>query len=56
MCMGRHTYLPCGQIKRNQAPVVQKVDSTIHQINRYPVDGAIGCPHTYPRDDDLSSG
>ena len=27
-----------------QAPVVQKLDSTIHQINHYPVDNAIGFP------------
>ena len=57
MFMGRHTYLPSGYIKRNQAPVVQKVDSTIHRINLYPVDSAIiGFPNTYPRDDDLSNG
>ena len=56
MCMGRRTYLPCGLIKRNQAPGVQKVESAIHQINRYPVDGAMGFPNTYLRDDDLSNG
>ena len=57
MFMGRHTYLPSGYIKRNQAPVVQKVDSAIHQINLYPVDSAIiGFPNTYPPDDDLSNG
>ena len=57
MFMGRHTYLPSGYIKRNQAPVVQKVDSAIHRINLYPVDSAIiGFPNTYPRDDDLSNG
>ena len=32
------------------------VDSAIHQINRYPVDGAMGFPNTYLRDDDLSDG
>ena len=42
MCMGRHIYLPSGYIKRNQAPVVQKVDSTIHWVNRYPVVSAFG--------------
>ena len=57
MFMGRHTYLPSGYIKRNQAPVVQKVDSAIHRINLYPVDSAIiGFPNMYPRDDDLSNG
>ena len=39
-----------------QAPVVQKVYSTIHWINLYPVDGAIGCPNIYPLDRDLSGG
>ena len=32
------------------APVVQKVDSAIQRINRYPVDSAIGFPNTYPLD------
>ena len=36
------------------APVVQKVDSAIHQINLYPLDSAIGFPNTYPLDSDLS--
>ena len=38
------------------APVVQKLDSTIHRINLYPVDNAIGFPNNYPLDSDLSSG
>ena len=38
------------------APVVQKVDNTIHRINLYPLDSAIGFPNTYPLDSDLSSG
>ena len=38
------------------APVVQKLDSTIHRINLYPVDNAIGFPDTYPLDSDLSGG
>ena len=37
-----------------QAPVVQKLDSTIHRINHYPVDNATGFPNTYPLDSDLS--
>jgi len=37
-----------------QAPVVQKVDSTIHRINHYPLDNAIGFANTYPLDSDLS--
>ena len=39
-----------------QAPVVQTLDSTIHQIKIYPLDNAIGFPNTYPLDRDLSSG
>ena len=39
-----------------QAPIVQKVDSAIHRINHYPVDGAIGFPDTYPLDSDLFDG
>ena len=39
-----------------QAPVVQKVDSTIHRINHYPVDNAISSRNTYPLDSDLSGG
>ena len=40
----------------SQAPVVQKVDSTIQRINLYPVDNAIGFPNTYPLYSDLSGG
>ena len=32
------------------------VHSTIHWINRYPVDTAIGFPNTYSLDSDLSHG
>ena len=39
-----------------QAPVVQKVDSTIHHMNLYPDDSAIGFPNTYPLERDLSDG
>ena len=40
-----------------QAPAVQKVDSTIHRINLYPaVDSAIGFAHTYPSHSDLFGG
>ena len=39
-----------------QAPVVQKVDSSIHRINHYPVDSPIGFPNNYPLDRDLSDG
>ena len=39
-----------------QAPVVQKVDNTIHRINHYPLDSAIGFAITYSLDSDLSGG
>jgi len=38
------------------ASVVQKLDSTIHRINLYPVGNAIDFPNTYPLDSDLSGG
>ena len=40
----------------NQAPVVQKVDSPIHQINYYPVDNTIGFANAYLLDSDWSAG
>ena len=40
----------------HQASVVQRLDSAIHRINHYPVDSAISFPNTYPLDSDLSSG
>ena len=39
-----------------RAPVVQKVDDTIHRINFYPVDSTIGFPNTYPVDSNFSGG
>ena len=39
------------------APVVQNVDNTIHRINLYPLESAIGFPNTnYPLDSDLCTG
>ena len=38
------------------ALVVQKVDSTIHRINLYPVDIAGAFPNAYPLNSDLSDG
>ena len=32
------------------APVVQKVDNTIHRINLYPLNSTIGFPNTYTLD------
>ena len=37
-------------------PVVQKVDSAIHQINLNPLDNAIGFPNIYPLGSELSTG
>ena len=39
-----------------QAPVVQKEDNSIHWINLYPLDSAIGLPNTYSFDSDLFGG
>ena len=38
------------------APVVQRLDNTIHRINHCPLDIAIGFAITYPVDSDLSGG
>ena len=38
------------------APVVQKLDSTIHRINHYPADKYYASQLRYPLDSDLSSG
>ena len=37
-----------------RSPVVQKVDNSIHRINLYLVDLAIGFSNTYPSGSDLS--
>ena len=39
-----------------EAPVVQKLDSAIHQINHYPADTYYGKQLRYPLDSDLSAG
>ena len=41
---------------KDQARVVQTLDSAIHRINRYPADSVIDLRNTYPLDSDLSSG
>ena len=41
---------------RELAPVVQKLDCTIHWINLCPEDNAIGFLNIYPLDNNLSSG
>ena len=38
------------------APVVQTLDSALHQINHYPADSVIDFCNTYPLDSDLSGG
>ena len=40
-------------INSQLAPVLQKVDNTVHWINLYPVDNTIGFPNTYPLYSDL---
>ena len=40
--------------KLKTVQTMRKMDSTIHWINLYPVDGAIGLPNSYPVDSDLS--
>ena len=40
----------------HQAPVVWKLDSTIHRINRYPEDKYYDIQLRYPVDSNLSSG
>ena len=37
------------------APVVRKVDNTIHRINHYPVDSVVCFVNTYPLVSDLSA-
>ena len=39
-----------------QAPVVQRLDNTIDQINHYPVNSVVCFVNTYPLDTDLSGG
>ena len=41
---------------RNQAPVVQTMDSAVHRINHYPADKHKQNQLSYPVDSDLSSG
>ena len=43
-------------LSTHQALVAQRLDSTIHQINHYPVNSAISFPNSYPLDSDLSCG
>ena len=40
----------CSSLGNPQAPVVQRVDSTFHWINRYSLDNSVGFVSTYPLD------
>lgn len=48
--MWQYVELENGDVKNDQAPVVQTLDSTIHWINCYLVDKAIDFPNTCPMD------
>jgi len=39
-----------------EAPIVQRVDNAIHQINHYAVDSVVCFDNTYPLDSSSSSG
>ena len=41
---------------KDQAPVVQALDSAIHWINHYPLDNSIGFASVYRLDSNLSGG
>ena len=53
-CAGKQYDMP--YTRNDLAPVVQKLDSAIHQINHYALDSTFGFPNTYPSDRDLSGG
>ena len=48
---GKHPYAHLALVVH-----VQRLDSSIHQINLCPMDSAISFPSTYPLDSDLSGG
>ena len=48
--------LDCSRSPIFLVSVVQRLDSSIHWINLYPVDSAISFPIIYPLDSDLSGG
>ena len=48
--------VPYRTVHTDQAPVVQKVDNGIHQINHYPLDSAIDFAIIYLLDSDLTGG
>ena len=44
------------KVIKNQAPVVQRLDNSIHRINHYPADSVVCFVDTYSLDSDLSGG
>ena len=42
--------------KKNQVPMVRKMDNSLHRINHYPADSVVYFVDTYPLDCDLSGG
>ena len=53
---GVEPFTASSSFDKDQAPVVQKVDSAIHWINHYPMDNAVSFCNTYPLDSDSSGG
>ena len=51
---GKPYDMPC--TRNDLAPVVQKLDSTIHWMNHCALDSTFGFPNTYPLDSDSSGG
>ena len=49
-------FFPDKMVDRDQAPVVQTLDSAIHRINHYPADKYYGNQLRYPLGNDLSCG
>ena len=50
----RHSHLTLPLL--SQAPVIQRLDNTIHRVNHYPADSVVCFVNTYPLDSDLSGG
>ena len=53
---GTRLLIPAKLRDRDLAPVVQRLDIAIHQINHYPADSVVCFVNTYPLDSDLSGG
>jgi len=49
-------YGPQNLLTTNQAPVVQKLDNTIHWINHYKADTVVCIINSYPLDNDIFGG